>query len=169
MPTPPPPPSLSGWGSGWGLGWGRGWGLGAGFGTGPGVGLVVPTRAEVVLGVVGGGVVGLVVAVVVVIDGTTTSVGVGLLADVAIGVLPDVEAGAGGAAAPIATSVTIEPTAEAGRMTFFGNRGAVGASSRDCPNPVCQSASATQRVIGQNNIAANPMAIPTPSHLRLRG
>ena len=156
-----------------GLGCGFGWGLGAGFGAGPGVGLVVATRAGVGLGVVAGGVVGLVVAADVLIDdGTTTNVGVGLLADVTDGVLSEaeVEAGTGSAVAPIATKVAIEPTAEAGRTSFFGNRGTVvGGPGRGRANPVPQSASAIQRVTGQNNIAANPMAMPTQSHMRLRG
>jgi hypothetical protein len=134
-----------------------------------GVRLLVATRAGVGLGVAGGGVVGLVVTAGVVIDGTTTSVGVILVVDVIDGVLAEVKAEAGEAVAPIAIRVAIEPTAETGRIIFFGNRGAVGGPSRDRPNPVCQSANATQRVTGQKNINATPMAIPTQSHLRFPG
>jgi hypothetical protein len=66
-----------------------------------------------------------VVAVSEVVDGIATSVGVGLAVDVANAVLRDVEAGTGSATAPIAAKVTIEPSAEAGIMTFLRNRGAL--------------------------------------------
>ncbi len=144
-----------------------GWGLGAGFGAGPGVGLVVATRAGAAVGAGFG--IALVVAVAAVADGTTISVGIELVVDVTDAVLAEAKAGAGGAIAPIAIRVAIEPTAEAGRIIFFGNRGAVRGASRGRPNPVCQSANATQRVTGQKNIAATPKAIPTQSHLRFPG
>jgi hypothetical protein len=159
-----------GWGCGFGCGSGSGWGFGAGFGAGAGVGLLFATRAGVELGVVAGGVVGLVAAVVVVADGTTFEVGVRLVVDATSGVLSDVDAGTGGAVEPIATRVAIEPTAETGRTSLFGYRGEL-TGEPDCarPNPVSHSANATQRVTGQNNIAATPMAIPIQSHLRRPG
>jgi ribosomal protein L28 len=102
------------------------------------------------------------------VDGTA-SVGVGLPVDASTGALSGDEAGTGSLLKPIATRVASEPTAETGRTTLFGNGGAVGWSSRDCPNPVSHSARATQRVTGQNHIATTPIAIPTQSHLRLAG